>query len=371
VTREGLALLDKGEHAVAIQKFTRALAIDPKFVDAYTHRARAHYETHDYDRALDDAASAIRLDPRAARAYVYRAAAYDELGLYDKSLPDCEEAVRLDPNLALAYVYRASAILSLRHDKEAARADCDKALELDPDLALAYLARGGCHKEGAYREALADCNRAIQKAPRLAKAYAARGALRAALKEPDVLEDFDKAHELDPRDPLIFQGRGLYFMQKGDLGQALADADKAVALAPKLAGGYTLRAMVRLQRKDAPDKARALDDAAKAAQLNPSSSDAHLAKAMAYLVVKGDGEQAFDACTVALRLNHKSGLAYVYRGWARAMKSPKEVANLEGALRDVEEGIKLLGAEGAKGFQPLRDQLEGILKQAREARKKR
>jgi tetratricopeptide (TPR) repeat protein len=367
LNREGVALLDKQERDEAIKKFSRAVEIDPKFADAYTNRARAYYEKHDYDRAHDDATRAIDLDRKAARAYVYRAAAYDKLDQYEKSLSDCEEALRLDPNLALAYVYRASAIQSLRHDKEAALADCNKALELDPNLALAYLARSACHKEGAFREALADCNRAIDKEPRLASAYAVRGALKANMKQPDALKDFDRAHELDPHDPGTFIGRAVYFFHKGDLDTALGDADQAIALGPKLAGGYTLRAMIRCNQQKDLDKA--LDDAVKATQLNPSSSDAHVAKAMAYLLGKQDADQAFDACTVALRLNPKSGLAYLYRGLARRSKAPKDADNLEKALKDFDEGLKLLAGEATGGLKPVRQLIAEDLKRARAGQK--
>jgi tetratricopeptide (TPR) repeat protein len=371
VTREGVALLEKGEHGEAIKKFTRALEIDPKFVDAYIHRARAAHEKHDYDHALNDASQAIELDRKAARAYVYRAAAYDELGQCDKSLPDCEEALRLDPKLALAYVYRASALVSLRHDKEAALADCNKALELDPDLALAYLGRTGCRKDGAFSEALADCNLAIQKAPKLAKAYAARGAIRAAMKQPDAFKDFDTAHELDPQDPGIFQGRALYFHQKGDLDQALADVDKAITLAPKLASGYTLRAMIRVKKNDGKDGLdKAIDDAAKATHLNPSSSDAHSAKAMAY-VYKGDGDQAFQSSTRALDLNPKAAMAYYFRACARILRSRRDVAEMEKALRDIDECLKLLGPEVTGDIKKEREQIAQLLQKLREGGKGR
>jgi tetratricopeptide (TPR) repeat protein len=367
VNREGMALLDKGERDEAIKKFDRAVEIDPKFADAYTNRARAYYEKHDYDRAHDDASSAINLDRKAARAYVYRAAAYDKLDQYVKSLVDCEEALRLDPKLALAYVYRASAIHSLRHDKAAALADCNKALQLDPDLALAYLVRSACYEEGAYKEALADSNRAIEKAPTLAAAYALRGTLKVSMKQPDALKDFDRAHELDPHDPATFVGRAAYFFQKGDLDTALGDANQAIALGPKLAGGYTWRAMIRCNKGKELDKA--LDDAVKATQLDPWSSNAHLAKAMAYLLGKNDADQAFDECTVALRLDPKSGLAYVYRGLARFAKAPKDVDSLERALQDVDEALKLVGGGVIQDVKRVRGQIAEALKKARAGQK--
>ena len=74
---------------------------------------------------------------------------------------------------------------------------------------------------------------------------------------------FSKGLEMGP----AFAVRGRMELGKGRLTAALADAERAVKLCPREAGGYYVRGQVRLERNDLPG---ALADLEKAGQLTES-----------------------------------------------------------------------------------------------------
>ncbi len=89
---------------------------------------------------------------------------------------------------------------------------------------------------------------------------------------------------------------------KGRLTAALADAERAVKLCPREAGGYYVRGQVRLERNDLPG---ALADLEKAGQLT-ESHDADVLHAWASaLATAGRLKDAVDIQQKAVRLKPK------------------------------------------------------------------
>jgi len=59
-----------GRAALAVDDYTRALAIDPWYTDAYSNRAMAHIVLGDSRRAVHDLKETLSLDPTNAAARV-------------------------------------------------------------------------------------------------------------------------------------------------------------------------------------------------------------------------------------------------------------------------------------------------------------
>ena len=59
----------------------------------------AWYDKKDYDKAIDDFTDAIRIDPKYATAYYNRGLVWKAKGDNDKAMADYDEAIRLDPTL--------------------------------------------------------------------------------------------------------------------------------------------------------------------------------------------------------------------------------------------------------------------------------
>ncbi len=180
----GTKLLREGKNYKAINAFTQAIEIEPKFAEAYIKRGIAYYYLAYYEKAIEDYNQTLSLkqytaDAYASRADTYRALndfsnaitdytaslkqrknalvmskraeVYLEIGEIDKALEDYHYIVKHRPS-AIAYYDRGSAyyekyLLSKETDEDLklALADFDKSIELQPLFAIALIRRGDIH----------------------------------------------------------------------------------------------------------------------------------------------------------------------------------------------------------------------------------
>ena len=62
----GSAKNSSGDYAGAIEDYTKAIELDPKFAVAYCNRGNAKDSSGDYAGAIEDYTKAIELDPKFA-----------------------------------------------------------------------------------------------------------------------------------------------------------------------------------------------------------------------------------------------------------------------------------------------------------------
>jgi tetratricopeptide (TPR) repeat protein len=117
----------------AIRACTEALARNPHDVASYISRAYEYHEKGEHALSLADYAKAIELDPNRWEAFQGRAWAYLKLGKAADALADAETAVKLRPNAAHALDARGHALEALGR-REDAIADFRRALALEPRL---------------------------------------------------------------------------------------------------------------------------------------------------------------------------------------------------------------------------------------------
>jgi tetratricopeptide (TPR) repeat protein len=79
----------------AIDNYSKAIKIDPKFSKAYNNRGIAYTWKKQYDRAIADFSKAIELDPKNGKAYNNRAIIYSYKGDTDKARQDLHKAQSL------------------------------------------------------------------------------------------------------------------------------------------------------------------------------------------------------------------------------------------------------------------------------------
>jgi len=213
---QGLAKAEAGNHAGAIEDFSRAIKLNPSLPMAYLARAQSRVAKAEYRDAIKDYSRAIRLNNANAAAYLNRGQAHGMLKEYQAELDDSSQAIKIAPGYAEAYVNRGVAKTKL-HDLRGAEGDFEHAIRLKPDLVASY------YLLGIVRVMLGEARRGVDD-------YAK--AMRLASGSP--INDFSEAIKQDPKDPDPYVGRGLVYYVLRNKPATTNDFDQAARLRPML-----------------------------------------------------------------------------------------------------------------------------------------
>jgi serine/threonine protein kinase len=268
----------KKDYDGAIQNYSKAIELNPRYAEAYSDRGNSYYMKDDYDQAFTDYNKAIELNPQLAHAYLNRGDIYYGEKEYDQALLDYNRAIQVNPQYAAAYYKRGEFYFNaylknvVEDDGNYDRAirDYNKAIKLNPQYAVAYNRRGyAFYYKGYYDQAMMDYNKAIELDPRAADAFHHR-ALVYHFHEEDwdrAIVDYNKAIELNPQDAGAYYRRGLIYKRSGDYDQAITNYNKAIELNPQDAYAYQERgrayealgqkAKERADRQEYKEKAKA------------------------------------------------------------------------------------------------------------------
>jgi len=188
----------------------------------------------DNKAALQKYSEAVRLFPRYPLAYYNRGNIYEETGDIRSALSDFDNAVKLNPGHANYYNSRGWAYYQLGN-KQAAVVDYNEALSIDPNFPEAYNNRGWAYYEsGDLKSSANDFSKAIMVAPGYAKPYYNRAMIR--VKSGDMagaVEDYNSLIMLNGDDALAYYNRGIIRMNQKNMQGACADWKKSVELGNK------------------------------------------------------------------------------------------------------------------------------------------
>ncbi len=175
-----LTVSQEGVWKDSLSLWSRELEIYPKVPRAFNQRGVAYMELGDYAQAIDDLNNAIRLDSGIPRFYYNRANAYSAVGDYRSAIDDYSKAISLKPDYALAYFNRGTAYGRLTRYNEALD-DYNMVIVLQP-TSIAYSNRGIIKMNlGRWVEALEDFKTAVALAPENAQAWWNMGAVSSKL----------------------------------------------------------------------------------------------------------------------------------------------------------------------------------------------
>ncbi|SMC62357.1 tetratricopeptide repeat protein, partial [Sporomusa malonica] len=80
--------LSKNEYDNAIFAYSKAISLNPQYVEAYNNRGIAYHNKGQYDLAIADYNSAIQLNPQSAEVYNGRGNTYQLRGQHDLAIAD-------------------------------------------------------------------------------------------------------------------------------------------------------------------------------------------------------------------------------------------------------------------------------------------
>lgn len=138
----GNSRMEENSVAEAIQDYTEAIAQHPNYLEAYSNRAGAYFQTGDIRSAILDYDKTLRISPNHAKSYYNRAAGKASIGDFSGALFDFNEYLKRIPGDARALTDRGMVRYSLK-DTAGACADWKLASQAGSPEAAQFLQQLG------------------------------------------------------------------------------------------------------------------------------------------------------------------------------------------------------------------------------------
>ena len=340
----------KESNGQARQMLEKAIALDPQYAEAYASLGwtyslewiwRWSADPQTLERALALVQQALALDDSLPFAHSSLGWLYAQKQQYDQAIAEGERAVALDPNNADSYVRQAEVFNFAGRPEDALRA-LEQAMRLNPRYSPFDLVQLGWayNSTGRYAEAIATLKEAISRNPNF---MAAHLFLAISYLEQWTSQQSPAAQTLEPAVAAVQRALalndsfhinhiilGYIFLYQQQYEQALAEMERAVALAPTEAWTYAALAVVLSDMGRSED---ALEAAAQALRLKPALPDGHLGNVGIAYAVAGRYEDAWAPLQRFLsrypnRLNVHLTLAAVYSELGKDAEAQAEVAEV-------------------------------------------
>ena len=229
---QGESNISKNLYNNAIKDFSRALAINPNYIDAlinrgsaysqlgrfndalidfnhalkfenkdhelYNKRGEVYIQNNMYDQAIKDFTAAVVLNPMFSDAYLNRGRAYSEKGMPDEAMTDFNHAIEADSGHSFGFIDRAAPGLSVDDDTASNTEEADQ-----------FNKKGLADLESdKFKEAQENFTHAINLSANDAEGYINRGRALIKLNKPDeAMADFNQAVLFDPLNAALYYWR--------------------------------------------------------------------------------------------------------------------------------------------------------------------
>jgi tetratricopeptide (TPR) repeat protein len=256
---------------LAIQQFSKAIQLNPKYEYAYFVRAIAYNQIQDPQKSLSDFNQVIVLNPKNSNAYINRAnLKKNKFNDIQGALADFNQAIILNPESSDAFNNRANLKYENLNDIQGALSDFNQAISLNPKFSVAYNNRANLKDEklNDIQGALSDYNQAISLNPKFSAAYNNRALLKdEKLNDTQgALDDYNQTIILNPKFSAAYYNRAnLKYNRLNDIQGALSDFNQAIILNPKYSNAYYNRAILKYVKLN--DRTGAIQDFRQAARL--------------------------------------------------------------------------------------------------------
>ena len=300
----------KEANVQARQLFEKAVTLDPQYAEAYAQLGWTYWLELGYrwsadpsqtlERALTLAQQAVSLDDSLPIAHSVLSNVYTWTHQPDQAVAEGERAIALDPNNADSYGLLAQTLNNAGRSEEALQMMA-QAMRLNPHYPPWYLweVSFAYRMTGRYAEAIATLQELIHRAPNFIIAHME---LANSYLWQWVSQQSPAGQTLEPAEKAVQQALvlsdslhwnhitlGLIHLYQQHYEQALAEMERAVALAPDEADSYALLAEVLSCMGKTDD---ALQAAAQALRLKSEAVDDHLGGVGRVYAVAGRYEEA-------------------------------------------------------------------------------
>lgn len=133
----GIFKANTGDTKAAIDNFSKAIALDSLYADAYNNRANVYITLKQFDEALNDFNKAIHINPNDPFYYYNRALAKIKMGKPRTAIEDYDKVVELAPNDPESFMKRGNLKLDLENFTGAVN-DFNSAIAIQPKADYYY-----------------------------------------------------------------------------------------------------------------------------------------------------------------------------------------------------------------------------------------
>jgi tetratricopeptide (TPR) repeat protein len=297
--KTGLTFVEAMNYSDAIEQFSKAVEVDPDFIEAYIERARAFQALNEPQKAAEDFDRAIVFEKKEKDLYMEAAAVNFQLENLDKALEQVKTAITLDPKFDESYRLQCR-ILIEKEDYSGALIAINKALELKDNAENSYYHGVVSEMMKNYNQAELDYEKAIMKNRRYISAYLSLANLRLQLnKLSQAIEHCNMVLGMDPKNKDAYLIRSQVYVKMIEYPKAIDDISKVVFNSPDDPSVYIMRGTFY---QDFTQYQNAINDFTKAIMLDPKNSEAYYKRASSYEQI-GDYKAAIKDYTVLAALS--------------------------------------------------------------------
>jgi tetratricopeptide (TPR) repeat protein len=117
----GINQVSQKNYPAAIAEFSRAIALNPTYLEAYMGRCQARFALGDDQGVLEDCRRILLMNPQTAQAHFFQGRAHQRLGLIECAVEDYSKAIFISKDYAKAYYHRGLALLDRMEKPSAVR----------------------------------------------------------------------------------------------------------------------------------------------------------------------------------------------------------------------------------------------------------
>ncbi len=233
LTAAGFIAMRRARFDDAEELFGRALAVDPDFVDALRHRGVMRMRRGQTRDSYRDLVRVLAINPNNINALAEITEAYERAHRAADAAPFIRRLLDINPRNATAWVSLSIVLGQSRRpdDLDAAIEAVERGLALAPDHADGLRNRCLLLSQNGRAGAVPACTAAIEASPSDNDLFSARSLALARQRDyVPSLADADRAVELAPEVPRVYANRAIIRGRSGDTDGAYADLRVACSL---------------------------------------------------------------------------------------------------------------------------------------------
>ncbi|MBN1413615.1 MAG: tetratricopeptide repeat protein [Bacteroidales bacterium] len=297
--KTGLTFIEAQNFNDAIDQFSKAVQVDPDYVEAYIERARTYQTINDIEKAAEDYDRALVFKKKNKNLFLEASTINYKMAKYDKALELVKEAIDLDSKCDEAYQLQCKILLG-KEDFSGALISINKAIFLKDNAENNYYHGVVSEMMKNYNQAELDYEKALAKDRKYIDAYLSLANLRLQLnKLNQAIDHCNSVLRINPKNKDAFLIRSKVYVKMYEYPKAIDDISKVVFNNPEDPGVYILRGTYY---QDFTQYQNAINDFTKAIMLDPKNSEAYYKRAYSFEQI-GDYKSAIKDYTLLSTLS--------------------------------------------------------------------